>query len=36
MGWWFFWWLGEIPVGLSDIDAVMSAVAAFLPEWHRV
>jgi hypothetical protein len=31
-----FWGLGEIPVGLSDIDAVTPAGAAFFPEGHRV
>jgi hypothetical protein len=31
-----FWGLREIPVGLSDIDAVMPAGAAFLPEGRRV
>jgi hypothetical protein len=36
LGLWFFWGLGEIPVGVSDIDAVTPAGAAFLPEGHRV
>jgi hypothetical protein len=31
-----FWGLGEISVGLFDIDAVTPAGAAFLPERHRV
>jgi hypothetical protein len=31
-----FWGLGEIPVGLSDIDAVTHAGAAFLLEGRRV
>jgi hypothetical protein len=31
-----FWGLGEILVGLSDINVVMPVGAAFLPEGHRV